>query len=399
MRAFFYRFCQVGFYLAEFFLPWRKPQLITEKNALLKLATLLREKNLLKVCIVTDEGIVKAGLLQLLVDALQCEHIEYFVYDKTIPNPTIQNVETVVALYKDNHCTAFIALGGGSPMDCAKAAATRIAKPRKTIRQLKGIFRVLKKLPPLVAIPTTSGTGSETTLAAVISDPEMRQKYAIKDPALIPHYAVLDPTLTVGLPPHITSTTGMDALCHAIESYIGRSNTRATKKQALEAISLVFENLPLAYKDGTNLTARENMQKAAYLAGLAFTRAYVGYVHAIAHTLGAFYHIPHGLANAVVMPYVFRAYGEKAHKKLAELAELVNVCAQNDSVAQKAKKFITAIEDLNRKMNIPTGFEQIKTEDIPLMAKNACKEGNPEYPVPRIMYKKEFESLFEQIRL
>ena len=178
-----------------------------------------------------------------------------------------------------------------------------------------------KKTPTSDAIPTTAGTGSETTLACVIVDSETRHKYVINDFPLIPRYAVLDPKVTLSLPPFITATTGMDALTHAVEAYIGNSTTVATKKESLMAVSLIFQNLETAYEDGSNIEARRNMLKASYYAGCAFTKSYVGYVHAVAHSLGGAYNVPHGLANAILLPFVLEAYGESIHKKLAHYAD------------------------------------------------------------------------------
>ncbi|MDD7398268.1 MAG: iron-containing alcohol dehydrogenase, partial [Firmicutes bacterium] len=245
-------------------------------------------------------------------------------------------------------------------------------------------------------VPTTAGTGSETTLAAVISDPEKAEKYPINDPVLIPKYAVLDPQITVKLPPHITSTTGMDALTHAVEAYIGHSNTKETKEMAIKATKLIFDNLETAYKDGSNLEARNNMQHAAYYAGIAFTRAYVGYVHAVAHSLGAQYHIAHGLANAVILPYFLEAYGKTAYKPLAELADVVGITGS--SREEKAKKFIEAVKQMNKDMNIPEHFPEIKEEDIAIMSKHANAEGNPLYPVPKLMDRKELAEMYRKIR-
>ena len=273
-----------------------------------------------------------------------------------------------------------------------------MARPNKPIPKMKGLLRVMKKLPPLIAIPTTSGTGSEATLAAVISNPDTHEKYPINDPVLIPHYAVMDPLLTVGLPKHITSTTGMDALTHAVEAYIGSENTRNTKKYAIEATQLVFKYLKRAYDNGQDKEARNMMQKASLLAGMAFTRAYVGYVHAIAHSLGGFYGVPHGYANAVILPHVIEAYGEKAYKKLAQLADAVGIQGKDD--AEKAKAFIQAIKDLNASMDIPTRIEgkwTIKEEDIPTMVERALSEANPLYPVPVIWGKEEMTAMYHEI--
>ena len=215
---------------------------------------------------------------------------------------------------------------------------------------------------------------------------------------LIPHYAVMDPSLTVGLPKHITSTTGMDALTHAVEAYIGSENTRNTKKYAIEATQLIFKYLKRAYDKGDDIEARNNMQRASLLAGMAFTRAYVGYVHAIAHSLGGFYGVPHGLANAVILPHVIEAYGEKAHKKLARLAEAVGITGNSDS--EKATAFIAAIREMNEYMAIPTKIEgkwTIKEEDVPIMIEHALAEANPLYPVPVIWGYDEMYAMYHKI--
>ena len=269
---------------------------------------------------------------------------------------------------------------------------------------MKGVVKIMltgHHLPPLVAIPTTSGTGSEATLAAVISNPETHEKYPINDPFLIPRYVVMDPELTKSLPPHITSTTGVDALTHAVEAYIGSENTPSTKKQAVEAVQLIHKYLKQAYDHGDDLEARNEMQKAAYLAGKAFTRAYVGYVHAVAHTLGGEYGVPHGLANAVILPYVLKAYGKSAHKKLAQLADAISL--GGNTREEKANLFIKWIEDLNASMNIPTkimsreGGPLIEEERLPRMIDHAFAEANPLYPCPQVWGKKEIEAIYRQI--
>ena len=216
---------------------------------------------------------------------------------------------------------------------------------------------------------------------------------AVNDTCLRPKYAVLDPELTVGLPPHITSTTGMDALTHAVEAYIGKSNTKETIAEAEEAVKLIFANLEKAYTDGKDLEARGNMLKGSYLAGRAFTHAYVGYVHAIAHNLGGLYGTPHGLANAVILPYVLDYYGDCIYPQLAKLADIAGVSAPGMSTADKGKAFIAAIRQMNENMNIPSTFDMIKEEDIPLLVQRALKEGNPLYPVPKIMDAKDCEAV------
>ena len=283
-------------------------------------------------------------------------------------------------------------------MDCAKAAAARVVKPNQSIRKMRGYLKVHKKLPPFFAVPTTAGTGSETTLAAVVTDPETHEKNAICDSCLRPKYAVLDPTLTIGLPPHITSTTGMDALTHAVESYIGKSNVKSTIRYAEDATKLIHANLEKAYNNGKDMEARNNMLKGSYLAGNAFTRAFVGYVHAIAHNLGGLYNTPHGLANAVILPHVLEWYGECIYPQLAKLADIIGITNENMSVAEKGIAFIEEIKRMNKAMNIPEKFDFIKEEDIPTLVSRALKEGNPGYPVPKIMNASECEKVIRSIR-
>ena len=389
IKHMYYRLYQGVFRVAVNFLDWTPPKIISGPGSVKKLPQVIKEKGLSKMMIVTDKGLTGLNLLDGLYEGLKADGIDYVVYDKTQPNPSIDNIEEVRKLYLDNGCQGFIAFGGGSPMDCAKAAAARVVCPNKTVQKMRGQLKIRKKLPPFFAVPTTAGTGSETTLAAVVTDTKTHEKYALNDPVLRPKYAVLDPELTVGLPPHITSTTGMDALTHAVEAYIGHSNTKDTSEKAEVATKLIFENLEEAYKNGKDLEARANMLEGSYLAGIAFTRAYVGYVHAIAHNLGGMYGIPHGLANAVILPYILEYYGSSAYKRLGELAVAAGLDVSGKSDAEKAHIFIEAVKQMNKDMNIPTKFEQIKAEDIPLLAERALKEGNPLYPVPKIMNKQE----------
>ena len=376
-------------------LPWKEPSIIRGAGSIKKLPYLIKQKGIKKVLVVTDKGLMGLNLLDSLFEGLKSKGIEYVVFDGVQPNPTIPNIEEARQLYIDNGCEAIIAFGGGSPMDCAKAAGARVVKPNQSIPKMKGVLKVRKKLMPFFAVPTTAGTGSETTIAAVVSDPETHEKYAINDLCLRPGYAILDPELTVGLPPHITSTTGMDALTHAVEAYIGKANTKETAERAVQAVKLVFENLYKAYEDGKNNEARENMLLASHYAGIAFTRAYVGYVHAIGHNLGGLYGVPHGLAMSVILPYVLDYYGEAAYDRLADLADAVGITGADN--AEKAKNFIAAVRELNAKMNIPASIDKIKEEDVSLLADRALAEGNPLYPVPKIMNKAECVALIKEL--
>ena len=377
---------------------WKEPELLEGPGAVKKLPEFVKSKGLNNVLVVTDKGLTGLHLLDNMYEEMNKAGVSYTVFDGVQPNPSIENIEEAKDAYIKNNCQGIIDFGGGSPMDCAKAAGARVANPKTSVRKMRGLLKVHHKLPPLFAVPTTAGTGSEVTLAAVVTDEATHEKCPINDPKLRPKYAVLDPELTLGLPPKITSTTGMDALTHAVEAYIGRSNVANTEEYAEKAVKLIFANVEKAYENGKDVEARNNMLKASYYAGMAFTRAYVGYVHAIGHNLGGFYHVPHGLAMAVIMPHVLDFYGEKAYARLAKLAVISGVKVDG-SDEEKAKAFIAEIRAMNERMGIPTGFDCIKSEDIPTIAKRALKEGNPLYPVPKIMNQAQCEALIKELML
>lgn len=391
LKKIYCRIFQNVFKFALPFLPYRNPKII---GSLKDVPAVLEKKKCETILIITDAGIHKLRLTDRLEKALNDNDISYVLYDKTVPNPTTDNVAEALELYKANDCKAIIGFGGGSSMDCAKAVGARIAKPHQSLAKMKGILKVHKKLPLLIAVPTTAGTGSETTLASVIVDSQTRHKYAINDFPLIPRYAVLDPKVTLSLPPFITATTGMDALTHAVEAYIGNSTTPGTRKNALDAVKLIFENLETAYTDGSNKEARRNMLRASYFAGCAFTKSYVGYVHAVAHSLGGEYNVPHGLANAVLLPFVLEAYGKSIHKKLAALAVAAGVADRETPVEEAANHFIQAVKDMKKAFDIGDTIPQIKEEDIPKLAHYADKEANPLYPVPVLMDARELEKFY-----
>ena len=376
-------------------LPYREPKVLKTNEDVVET---LKQNNIQNILLVTDKGIRGLGLTKKLEETITNNNINLIVYDDVVPNPTTQNVSEALNLYKENFCQGLIAFGGGSVMDCAKATGAKVARPKKSLSKMKGILKVGKKLPLLIAVPTTAGTGSETTLAAVITDSETRHKYAINDFPLIPRYALLDATLTTGLPKHITSTTGMDALTHAIEAYIGRSTTKQTRECSLFAVKTIMENLEEAYKNGNNLEAREKLLLASYKAGVAFTKSYVGNVHAIAHTLGGKYNVPHGLANAVILPYVLKAYGSKVYKKLWKLGVYAGIFESSVDIESGAKMFIEKIEQMNKNMEIGITIDKIEVEDIPTLAKTAEKEANPLYPVPVMWDVKQFEKIYFQVK-
>lgn len=373
------------------FLPYRKPEII---HSVYGIPQILEKKKCDHVLIITDTGIISHGLITRLEDTLDQHFIPYVVYDGTVANPTTTNVNEALALYYEYDCNAIIGFGGGSSIDCAKAVGARVAKPHQSLEKMKGILKVHKKLPLLIAIPTTAGTGSETTLAAVITDAESRHKYPINDFPLIPRVAVLDPKVTASLPPFLTATTGMDALTHAVEAYIGNSTTAGTRADALFAVKMIFENIDRAYTDGSDLEARKNMLLAAFSAGCAFSKSYVGYVHAVAHSLGGEYNVPHGLANAVLLPFVLEAYGHTIDNKLHQLAIAAGVADEDTPDNQAATQFIQAIKNMKKRFAIGDTIPQIREEDIPKLAAYAEKEGNPLYPVPVLMDAKQLEQFY-----
>lgn len=375
---------------------WRRPIPISGPDSVRQIPGLLKKENVQKVMVVTGPTTGKK-LAPGILAGLDAAGIAYVLFMEVESNPSVNTVNKIQKLYLENACEGFIAIGGGSPMDAAKAAAARVVRPKTEVGQMAGLLKVRKKLPPFIAVPTTAGTGSETTIASVITDSETHHKYALMDLQLVPKYAVLDPEMTRELPPHITAATGMDALTHAVEAYICWTyNTSESIRLAEEAVCEIFRYLERAYKDGNDMEARTQMLIASYKAGFAFTRAGVGNVHAIAHTLGGLYNTPHGLANAVILPIVLEDYGEAVHEKLAHLAELTGVCFAGTD-GEKAKAFIDEIRAMNRRMEIPTGFDFIKEEDIPQMAKWALAEANPVYPVPVVYNRKRCEKVIRRI--
>ena len=375
-------------------LPYREPVLLDDYA---ELAKELLSSECQSVLLVTDKTIRGLGLTDALVSQLEEKGIKVAIFDETVANPTTDNVAKALGLYHAFDCKALIGFGGGSAIDCAKAVGARVACPKKSLMKMKGILKVRRKLPPLCAIPTTAGTGSETTIASVITDSVSRHKYAINDFPLIPKYAILDANLTLGLPQFVTATTGMDALTHAVEAYIGKSTTKQTRQQSIMAIKLIFENLLTVYNDGSNLKARQNMLYASYLAGLAFTKSYVGYVHAVAHSLGGKYNLPHGEANAICLPVVLKKYGRSIYKKLYKIATQIGLCSPATSKEVASKIFIESIEILNKKMSIRDKIPEIKGRDIPELAATAEKEANPLYPVPKLFTAKELEKIYSEV--
>ena len=383
--------------VANYFMGYRMPEYIEGPGSIRRLPEFMREKGAEKALVVTDANLMKLGLLDKMLDSLKEAGFGFCIFSDIAVNPTSDDVEAGFRVYRENECKCLVAFGGGAPMDCAKAIAAKAVHPHKTVAQLQGILKVHHKIPLFFAIPTTSGTGSETTVAAVITDSATHHKASINDPCILPKYAILDPELTMGLPPFVTATTGMDALCHAVEAYTNHTyNTPLEDKLAKEAVQLIHENLLKAYCDGSDLEARQNMQRAAFFAGRAFTRGCVGYVHAVGHTLGGLYGVPHGLAMSIILPHVMRQFGSAVHAKLADLADVCGIGGAD--AAEKAENFIRWIEEMKKEMEIPAGADMILDKDVEQIITWAMAEANPLYPVPVIWGREDFRRLIAGLR-
>lgn len=382
--------------LAVRLVPVPQPTLLVGPGSSVRLGQAIGSFAHEKILLVTDAVVLQLGLAKGLLAALKASRTAFVVFDEITPDAPISLVEKGIAKYQREGCDAIVAIGGGSVLDAAKAIGQSVANDRNP-RQLVGYFRGWSGPPPIYAVPTTAGTGSEVTVAAVISDPGNHRKLVIADSRLVPRMAALDPSLMTGLPPHITAATGMDALTHAVEAYIGNWGTEFTDGMALAAVAMIYENLPVAYADGQDLAAREKMALASAYAGMAFTRANVGNVHAIAHQLGGRYHTPHGLANAIMLPPVLRFSSGAIEPKLAVLGKRAGLAHKGDSPARLAQRFLDSVEAMNRLVGIPKTLDALREKDIPELASAACWEADTNYPVPRAMSQDDCEALLREV--
>jgi len=396
LKVVFFKIWQFLLKITTPLLRFRTPELFSGPGSSLVLCEHIAKTGVTNLLIVTDAMLVKIGLLNPMLEKLKALGISITVYDGVLPNPTIEQIETGLTMLKSKGCTAILAIGGGSSIDAAKVIAARAKNPHKIVH-MAGLLRVFFKPLPLYAVPTTAGTGSEVTIAAVVSDPSTTRKFAIMDPCLVPLAAALDGALMTGLPAPITATTGMDALTHAVEAYISRNQTKATDIEALDATRLIMQNLTEAVKNGGNVEARQNMALASFKAGVAFTTAGVGYVHAIAHNLGAYYHVPHGLANAIVLPRVLELSKSHCTDRLAQLAEVSGLKKDGESAAQLADAFIAKVRAMNADYGIPTQVEKLKEADIPAITDKALAEAHMFYAVPRYMDQPECQAFIRNM--
>lgn len=385
------RLFQKTLFIAQRVIKFRVPEI---KNRIEDIPVILKEHKVTHPLVVSDKIVSTLPRFIDLAEELKLKGFEFNLFTDIKPDPTFEEIDSIVKVYKENNCDSIIAVGGGSTIDAAKAMGLLVTYPNKKLNNFRGMLKVHKSLPLFIALPTTAGTGSEATVASVVTNQENGDKFAINDPHLIPHYAILDDTFLDQLPKQVIGTTGMDAFTHALEAYIGKSSTKFTREMSIKSIKLIKDNLYPFYENNKNDETRKKMLEASFYAGVSFTRAYVGYVHALAHAVGGTYHKAHGYCIAILLPYVLEAFGKSAYKKLAEVSdamELVNISCQDE---EKAKAVLSWIKEMNEKMNIPSSFEGlIEDKDLDNLARHAAKEANPWYPVPKLFSWKKLKDI------
>jgi len=386
LRLFAYRLVKPFQWPTSRVVPIPRPTTFVGPGAALKLCDSIAQFGLKRVLIVSDAVLVKLGVVEPLRAALAAQGVDVAVHDGITPDPTYDVLQRGCEAAQAHRADAILAVGGGSVIDAAKIIDAMVVSG-KSPAKLVGMLKVGKPMLPLFAVPTTAGTGSEVTVAAVATDPVKHVKNVVIDPKIVPAAAALDPEITRGMPPHITAATGMDALTHAVESYVNRWPHAETAFHAVSAVRMIFANLPRACADGNDLAAREAMLLASFYAGLAFTKAYVGYVHAFSHKVGGMYGVPHGLGNAILLPYVldFLKDAPLAEQRLAELAVAIGAGQASEPRAALAQRFVERVRELNRTVGIPDKLAQLKSADVPQVARAAMIEAHRDYPVPKNM--------------
>ncbi len=374
----------------------KEPKLFEGENSSLDLVDHIAQQNHESVLIVTGAGLIRRGQVQPIIDRFDELNIKVTVFDGVEPDPTFGITNEALTLLNENKCQSVLAIGGGSAMDLAKVIALSASNNKKP-EKLAGYFKAIKKPLPFYAIPTTAGTGSEVTVISVISDDQTKAKSFVIDPRTATLATALDPTFMVTIPPALTAATGMDALTHAIEAYVGRNGSAYTDEQALEAIRLIFKNLPIAFKDGSNIEARSALALASYKAGLAFTKASLGYVHAISHQLGAKYGVAHGLGNAIVLPHVIEYSAPSIENKLAVIAKEIGIGQPNESTSQLASRMVDYLFTFNKGIDIPEKVVELQEKDFSSIVKGAINEAYFNYPVPKFMQEQYCNQLLQQL--
>lgn len=375
-------------------LPKPVPLTYIGENKVLKMPEIVSSFGLRKVLVITDHSLMSLGLLEPMLGALKTNNIQVSIFDEVLPDPTYDMVNRGLELCKSEECEGVIAFGGGSVLDSAKAIAMAYAN-RCAPEKLEGLVKAKTMRIPLIAVPTTAGTGSETTIVAVISDPATHRKTTIIDGRCVPDVAVLDPVITAGLPPHITAATAMDALTHALESYISTYATIKTKRLAEEAVRMIYKNVCKVYENPSDLKAREELLVASFQAGVAFSQTYVGYVHAFAHNYGGKFGIPHGLANAVLLPHIMEFSRPACEDEFAQLAKVLELSGNSNK--ELADAFLKSLWELNEKLNIPKQLEKFPRSAVGEICKAGFKECHGTYPVPRYLKKSEAIEILNKI--
>ncbi len=378
------------------FFPPQKPLVFSGEGSIQKLADLMIASGHKRPLVIADSFLVKNGQLDAFLDYLQANSCAVTIFDGATPNPTRTEVEAGLKLSIENSCDSVFAIGGGSVIDVAKVVSAASTNNRG-LDKLAGILKVKQTPLPFYAAPTTSGSGSEATNGAVISDPNTHKKQFFVDPKYIPIAVGLDPNLLKTLPAHITAAVGMDALTHAIEAYTSRNSFADTSRDAAIAIKLLFDYLPLAYAGGENLKAREMVSQAAFLAGFAFTKSSLGYVHAISHQVSAHYNTPHGLANAIILPRVLRFNQNACANHFAKLETLLAGEEETKNIEMLAKRFIARVDQLSNQLNIPTSLANLNTDNFKKITKDALSEARSSYAVPKVMRRKDVEVILKSI--
>lgn len=384
----------LGLKLAVKIIPQPQPLIFTGKDSSLDLTQLIVAQNVAKVLIVTDSVLNKLGIADKLCAKLAENDIDFICFDQVTPDPSEAVVMAGIKTAKDNNCDLVLGIGGGSSIDAAKMIAV-LAPTTKSVKNVAGMLKIRRRGLPLYVLPTTSGTGSEVTMAAVITDTVNESKSVVISPNIIPLATALDPILMKGMPAKITADTTFDALTHALEAYLSTQANPQTNLYAITAIKLIFKYLPVAFKDGENIEAREALAVASCYGGLAFTKAGLGYVHAISHQLGAKYHLPHGMTNAIVLPHILTLNLEVSAKRLAYIASEIELPSENITDLALAQLFVDNVKALQSDMGIASSIEQIQHEDINDLAKAALKEAHYLYPVPKYINLAQCETIIK----
>ena len=377
-------------------MPPPRPLVFEGLDSINKLCEHIHNSGIKTLLVVTSPEIVELGLLKLTLQSLSELGVKHHVYTDIPPNSPISSVKKGIEFYHSRHCESILAFGGGSVIDAAKAMVLQIGSG-KPIEKLVGLFKGRRAIPFFV-VPTTAGTGSEITSIAVVTRDKTHEKVFIVDHKALPLAVALTAEPMLGLPPHITADTGMDALTHAIEAYVSKINSPSSMQDAEQAIQIIFKHLEPVFQDGRNAKARSQMAKASYLAGDAFNRLGLGFAHAISHQLTAMYGVPHGRANAIVLPRVLKASMPKVSPSLAKLARLIGESRDASSEEALAHLFISRIEYLSASLQIPKGLPEILDTDIPRIARRAHKEAIWNYPVAKLLSVMECRKILKEIQ-